>query len=535
MCYTITMPIVNKKVHNYKDIKENIIRGIDLITLPIASTLSPKGSNIIYEDEMGGLNWTNDGATIAKNLSVVEPIENAIIEIIKGASLKTNLEAGDGTSSTVLMSSILTKEGLKLIDNGYNQMDIRDAINDFTIKMKSVLKPMSKEIKNDKDIELIAKISANNDSVIAKDLVKIIKCAGEDGQIFIDEGYVEDTQIIEDLGFVIRTGIFAPELTDKTLRANMVDVPILITDKRIYYKSEAETILKTVLDAGYNEVVIVAQDFIGEALPFFIANHQNNKVRCILIAEKKLEILEDLAIYLNTEVISDKKGSIVDKITINDFALTKRCFSDRFKTVISRDKKEKNPTLEKRINTLKNEMKSVGNKNDPEYTRLKQRVSSLTNGMVTIKVGGRTRIEMIERIYRYEDAVNATRAALKEGYLPGGGIAVIEAFNKIKIENPDFHKMFRSAIEGNLRQIVLNCGGNPDSILEKVQLAGSGFGYNAVNGKIEDMVKSGIIEPYLVTSQVITNAASIANVILTSRFLFVNDVENYKDNKESNN
>lgn len=528
------MQIVNKKIFRYSNIVPKIINAVDTITDPIASTLSPKGNNVIYEDEVGGLNTTNDGATICKNLSVSDSIENAIIEIIKGASLKTNLEAGDGTSSTVLMSSIFIKEGLKLIENGHNQMDVRDNINSFVEQMTGELSKVKNNVKGDKELEFIAKISSNNDDIIAKDILKIIKCAGEDGQVFLDEGYTENTQIIEDLGFIIKSGIFTPELVNKSNNSNMLDVPVLITDKRIYYKAEAEKILQTIINSGYNEVVIVASDFIGEALPFFIANHINGKIRVILVAEKKQEILEDLAIYLGGDVVSDKKGSLVDNITIDNFIMAKRCFSDRFKTIISRDKKEKNKPLENRISMLKKEMKDLGNKNDPEYSRLKQRVSSLTNGLVTVKVGGRTRIEMIERIYRYEDAVNAARAALREGYLPGGGIAVLEAYRNIeKNINSDFKLMFKKASEVNIRQIAINCGKNPDSILEKIIESGSGNGYNAAKDKIENMIKAGVIEPYLVTSQVLNNAASIANVILTSRFLIVNDLEDYKNNKEN--
>lgn len=518
--------MANKQIHKYSDIKDKILHAVDTITDPIAQTLSPRGGNVIFEDEQGTQFSTNDGVTIAKSISVKDEVENAIIEIIKGGSLKTNLEVGDGTSSTILASSVLIKEGLKLVEAGYNQMEVKDKLLDFAKNIKAELNKKVVKIKDDKDLKFIAKISANNDESIANDVVKIMKVVGLDGQVMIDRGYSTETEIIEDTGFILRTGVFSPELTNKQFQANMLDVPVLITDKRLYYKSEAETILKTVLSAGYNEVVIIAQDFIGEALPFFIANHQNNKVRVILVAEKKPEILEDLAIYLGGDVVSDKKGSLVDNITIENFMMAKRVYSDPNKSIISRDKNESKKEIDSRVKALRGEMKKIGNKNDPAYTRLEHRISSLTNGMVTIKVGGSTHLEVIEKIYRYEDAVNAARAAIREGYLPGAGIAVLEAYQNIEDKIPqDFRRMFRLVAEANVRQIAINCGKNPDSIVEKILNTEEGIGYNAVTDKFENIIKSGIIEPFLVTTQVIANAVSIANIIITSRYLIVNDLD----------
>lgn len=524
---------MNKKIFKTNEIREKILRAIDTIAEPIIQTISPKGGNCVIENENGDQFYSNDGVTVAKSISVKDEVENAIIEIIKGGALKTNMEVGDGTSSTVLVSSILIKEGLRLIDAGHNQMEVRDELVKFAKDIKAELSKKVIKIKDDKDIKFIAKISANNDEDIANNLVKIMKVVGLDGQVMIDKGYTTETEIIEDTGFILKSGVFDPELVNKQFQTNMLDVPVLITDKRLYYKSEAETILKTVLEAGYNEVVIIAQDFIGESLPFFVANHKNNKVRVILIAEKKPEILEDLAIYLGGEVISDKKGTLVDNISIENFMMAKRVFSDPHKSIISRDKNEINKEVDKRIKSLKAELKKIGNKNSPEYGKIEGRISSLTNGMVTIKVGGTTPLETIERIYRYEDAVNATRAAMKEGYLPGAGVAMFGAFNKIKSKiNNEYYKIFEKVAEANIRQIAINCNKNPDSIIEQINKLGEGFGYNANSGKIEDVVKSGIIEPFLVTSQVIANATSIANVILTSRYLIVNSLEDLIDNNK---
>ena len=525
---------MNKRVLKYEDIKDKIYEAVDIITEPIASTLSPKGSNVIYEDNNGNQFYTNDGKTIAMNIQVKDDVHNAIIEIIKGGSLKTNMEVGDGTSSTVVASSILIKEGLRLVENGYNQMDVRDELIKFAETMKVELTKKAIKVKDDKDIKFISKISAGNDEDIANDVVKIMKVVGLDGQVMLDKGYGEKTEIIEDTGFVLHSGLFSQELANKQFQSGMVEVPVLITDKRIYYKPEAETILKTVLDSGYNEVVIIAQDFIGEALPYFVTNHKNNKVRVILISEKRLEVLEDLAIYLGGEVISDKKGSLVDDITIDSFIMAKRVFADPVKAIISRDKEEKNKELPVRIKALRQQMEKNGNKNDPEYIKYQNRISSLTNGMVTVKVGGITPIETIERLYRYEDAINAVRAGMKEGYLPGAGIAIYESYLNIEKSIPnDFKRMFKALAEANIRQIAINCGRTPEVVIEKLNELEDGIGYNAVNGKYENMIKAGVIEPLLVATNVIANAVSIANVIVTSKYLIVNDLEDYKESNKN--
>lgn len=517
-----------KKIVKTEDVLEKIYNAIDAVNNPVRQTLSPKGGNVIYEDDMGNQHFTNDGVTILNSINVKDPIENAIVEILKGGSRKTNIEAGDGTSSTLLASSVLIKEGLRLIEQGHNQMEVRDNLNKFALDMRKELNKMVTKVKNDSDIKFIAKISANNDDEIASNVVKIIKIVGEDGQVILDRSYGAETEIIEDAGFVIKSGVFLEELADKKLHSQMLDVPVFITDKRLYYKSEAETILQTVLNSGYNEVVIVASDFIGEALPYFIANHVNNKVRVMLVTEKKYEILKDLATYIGGEVVSDKKGMLAENVTIDNFAFSDKVFSDQYKTIIGRDKKEENKELDKRVKVLKREMKKIANKESAEYKIFEQRISSLTTGMVTIKVAAPTQEEIFEKLHRYEDSVNAARGALKEGYLPGAGVSMFRAFKKVKV-HPDYNRMFTKLVEANIRQIAENCKRNPDMIIDEVGKANINFGYNANTDKVEDVLKAGIIEPFIVTKQVIANAVSIANIIITSRYIIVNDLEELKD------
>lgn len=523
----------NKKIYKFNEIKDKIFEAVDIISNPIKQTMGPLGGNVLYEDDNGNQFVSNDGVTIAKNIIVENDVQNAIIETIKHSALKTNSEAGDGTSSTILLSSILIKEGLKLVEDGYNQMDVKMNLEKFSSDIKRVLVKNKIDVKNDDELFNIAKISANNDNEIASDVVKIIKVVGTDGQVIIDRGFSQTTEIIEDMGFVVRSGLLSEELGNRMMHSNSFDVPVLITDKRLYYKGEAETILKTVIENGYKDVVIVASDFIGEALPYFIANHRPGVLNIILVKETNMSILEDISVYLGGDVISDKKGSIVNNISIGDFCIAKRVFQDSIKTVISRNQDDGSGDINKRVKRLKSEMKKIGNKNDPEYKKIESRVSSLTNGMVTIKVGGNTMIEIMEKIFRYEDAINAVRAAIKDGYLPGGGIALYHAFNKIKVE-PEYRKMLRSVTEANIRQVSENAGKTPEIILNEINALSEEFsseliGFNARSGKFENMIDCGVIEPLLVATQSLENAVSIANAIITSRYFVVIDRESLKN------
>lgn len=525
---------MNKQVFEFQEIKDRVFSGLDKLTQPVASTLSPKGSTVVYEDKVGNQFYTKDGFTIAKNIFLSDEVENATVEIVKGSSFKTNQEAGDGTSTTILLSNIFVREGSKLIDDNVNRVEIVKEFNRFTDEVVKNLSKQKKEAKTDKELLNIAKISAANDGQVAKDVLQIVKTAGIDGQVIIDRGFAPGTEIIEDSGFVLDAGMFAQELTNSPngAFADYKDVPVLVTDKRLYYQQEAETILGTCIDAGYDSIVIVAQDFIGEALPFFIANHKHGKIKVLLVKDSRVtntknETLEDLSVYLGGEVISEKSGSIVDNLKIENFSIAKRVFSDGTKTVIARDKNEPNPELLLRIEGLKKELKKNGDKESPDYKEVQRRISTLTNGMVTIKVGGRTGVEVIEILHRYEDAINATRAAMKDGYLIGGGLALHNAVKGVSCDSR-FASVFKAISEINIRTIAENSGKDPRTVLERIEelsVDNPNMGFNALTGEYEDLLEAGVIDPYKVTEMAIQNAVSIANVIIGSKYFIINELE----------
>jgi len=529
----------NKTTYKLTDIRGSIISGVDKTTDPIRQTLSPKGLNVIFQDNNGMIQISNDGATIIKNLKFSDPIENAVLDIIRHSSLQTNSQAGDGTSSTVVLSSVLTKEGIRLVYQDMNGREVERAYNDFADKMVAALRKNALPVKNDDDIFYIANVSSSGDKEIAENVVKTIKTAGADGMIFIEPANSQDSEIIEDTGFNMDAGMFAPELQNnpRSFTATYMDVPVLITDKRLYYKQEAETILSTVLNNGYKEVVIVAKDFIGDAPNFFIANHVKGTVKVLLVkvpdGTDVAARLEDLAIYLGGRVVSEKVGSIVDNLKITDFVMAKKAFSDGKKTLISRDKNEENKALDVRVAAIRKEAKKFGkDESNSELKALKSRIASLTNGIVTIRVGGATPIEVNEKIFRYEDAVNATREAMKDGYLVGGGIGLLNAYKDCNFKG-DMAKVYRKVAEVLVRQIAENCGLNGDIVMDTIQQVDNPrFGFNAANGQFGDLLEAGVVDPLKVVEMVVRNSASVAGMIIGSGYLIVNEVEENDSSKK---
>ena len=526
---------MNKEVLQYKDIRGKITSGLNKLALPIIQTLTPMGKNVLYQDDNGNILSTNDGHTIAKFITLSDEVENAIVDVVKHSALKTNAIAGDGTTTSVLLSKTLIEEGFKLIDSGWNQMELKRALEDVSDLLMKQLEAQRTEIKTDEDLEYIARVSANNDSLIAKNVVKAVKSSGEDGVVFLEMNQKNEVEIIREDGFLLEQGMFSPHFANQKGRFTAVyeDVPVFITDKRLYHEEEASAILGGASKLGYNKVVIIARDFIGQVPNFFATNHNNLQVNMSILPIKDTDIkdnntdtIEDIATYLGGQIKYEKDGSFVNKIEDEDFVVTNRVFSDRKKSILISTKKL-NPDLMLRVESLKKAKKEVEGK--PEEKELEKRIACLTNGLTTIKVGGRTLPEVTEKIYRYEDAINATRNAIKSGYVVGGGLTLWNAFNNIILHHDfpiDFQNLIRKYCQAPLRQIAENCGEHFPTLIKKV---GKTKGYNALTGKYENLLKTGIIEPYTVIENAVQNSISVAQIILSSDYLVVNEPE--KDNE----
>jgi len=514
-----------REIYKLEDVEKDILTAISAITDPVVQTLSPRGGNVMYNDG-GQITVSNDGISIAKEVLPENELQRAIVRTIRESALRTNFEAGDGTTTSILLSSILLREGLKLRRDGKNPMELVRIFREAGEKLVTRIKEMAKVAEDDKEILNIARISANNDDVIAQKTLQTIKVAGLDGMVFLEPNNKKEDEIIEDIGFIIKQGMFRPELKNgQGFTANYAKIPVFITDKRLYHKEEAESILRAVFDGGYNEVVIVARDFIGESVNYFLANHAGGKFKILLIKEPNAtdtnyERLEDLSDYLDCKVITDKSGSIVGKLTINDFSIADKVFADGQKTIIFKEKNTANPRLSMKLSALKTEQKK-----DKENEVIKERIASLTNGMVTIKVGASTGIELRERIFRFEDAINASRAAMRHGYLSGGGVALLNAYHAEDFPE-EYRTMFKKFCEASVRQIAKNCGKDSDYVIETIMglqedLEDKSIGYDAMSGDFVSMEKSGIIDPYQVLQMSIENSVSAACNILSVNYFII--------------
>jgi len=516
---------MDKIVYKRNEVRDKILSGLDFLVKPVVSTLSPRGTNVVVETERGDHFLTNDGAVIARSISSKDSVENAVIEIVKEASLRTNAEAGDGTTTTVLLSSVLIKESLRMIEDGASWIDIRRALDNFADKLVTKLEKTKISAKNGVGLIDIATTSANNDKEIGKYVMDAMNVAKEEGLVFIKPSSKPNvTEVVKDLGFMIRGGIQYQELMDNSAgKVVLKDTVVLLTDKTIYYPEEAQAILKVAIKSGNKSIVIVAKDFMGEALNTLIANHVKGLVSVMLVKYPDENVLYDLATYIGSKVFTDKTGSIVAKLTTNDLTGVNQVFSDKMKTLFT-PKVAITKGLLQLIKRVKNELEK--DKNNDE---LKSRLSSLTTGVVTINVGGNTPIEINEKIYRYEDAINATRVAMKDGYLPGGGTAILKAFNE-KDYPTEFVSMFKHYTEAVLRQIAENCGKHVDSVVEQVKTLSKGNGYNAMTDKYENLIMAGIVDPFTAVKLAIMNSVAVTNIIISINYYITNDKDETEDN-----
>ena len=515
---------MDKIILSSKEINDKVIKAIDIIADPVVSSLCPKGSNVLFETDQGDHLLTNDGITIARGISSDDPLENAIIEVIKSASLRTNNEAGDGTTTSILLSRILAKEGLRLTGEGQSWIEVRDMFNKMGENIQKRISKKKIDIKTDEDLRNIAKISSNNDDIIAQDILSVVKTAKEDGMVFLEPSPTAKTEIIKDLGYMIRNGIPHKELAPEgKFNVTYKDTPILITDKSIYYEEEAESILNVAIEAGHKSIIIIAKDVIGNAVNTFIANHQQGVINVLFIKGGGDAFpLQDLATYLGGKVISEKSGNLVNDLKPEDFIIANQVFSDPVKTLIT-PRQTASKELKDLIKSIKTELKK-----DPDNESLKQRVSSLTTGVVTVKIGGNTPVEVRERIFRYEDALNATRSAMRHGYLVGGGLSLLNAFNSKDYDTQTL-PIAKKYCEAVIRQIADNCGKHQDTIIGNVK---SNYGYNALTDKYEDLLKAGVIDPYQVIRLAIDNSISVANTLISTGYYNLINRESYEQERE---
>jgi len=502
--------------------KDKIVKAINKINDPIRRTLSPRGSNVLLNRLDGTVRVTNDGDTIRQIIRSDDEFEQSIIRLIKDSADRTHQEVGDARSSTIALTSMLSKEALKLIEEGYNHRDIEKNFKLFRDKYVKEIQKL--KTPSDKDnLFHVAKISANNDEEVAHNTMEALDVVGEHGLVFFDMNKEGNETIVEkELGFNIKGGLLYKELLlDANIFSVVYDkVPVLITDKRLYYRDEAESILAVIKQAGYNAVVIVAREFIkgSEAVNSLVENHVAGNVRVCMITDSNVtdtenETLYDLASYIDGKVITERAGDIVNDIKIEDFTIVKRVFQDPVKALIVPTKGGKD--LDKRIKAL-NQL----HKKERGNSVIERRLASLTTGNVNIFVGGSTVHEVEEKTDRYKDALNSTRKAMTDGFVVGGGVTLLKAF-KPSLTVTEYENVFRRYSETIIRQIAENCNKHEDTVVNTVRdNKDKYFGYNALTDRYEDLLQAGVLEPLKALEMVVENSISTA-ITLSSIATFI--------------
>ncbi|MDD3434653.1 MAG: 60 kDa chaperonin [Parcubacteria group bacterium ADurb.Bin305] len=521
--------------------RQSIKKGIDKIASAVRVTLGPKGSNVILDKGFGSPVITNDGVTIAKEIELENKIENLGAELMKQASEKTNDVAGDGTTTAILLAASIINNGLKYLAAGANPLSLKKGVSKATEVVVNQLKQIAHKVETHEDIVNVATISSG-EAEIGNMIAEIIDEVGKDGVITVEEsktlGLSKD--IVKGLQFD-RGYISAYMVTNPEKMEAVLDNPyILITDSKISSISEIVPLLDKILQSGKKDILIIADDVSGEALATLVLNKLRGIVNVVAIkapgfGDNRKELLGDIAIVTGGKVISEELGLKLDKAELSDLGQARRVTVDKEKTTLVEGAGKKED-IEKRIKQIKKELEITDSDFDKE--KLQERLAKLSGGVAVIKVGAPTEVEQKEKQDRVDDAVRATKAALEEGVVCGGGVALLraqKALDNLKVANEDEKmgvEIIKRALEDPLRQIAINAGVDGNVVLEEVKKRGDNEGFNALTGEFVDMFKAGIIDPAKVTRSALENASSVSGMILTTRAI-VYEIPEKKEAKMS--
>ena len=513
-------------------------RGVDKIANTVKVTLGPRGRNVVLDKKYGSPTIINDGVTIAKEIELEDPFENMGAQLVKEVASKTSDVAGDGTTTATVLAQAIYTEGIKNITAGSNPMPVKRGIEMAVAAVVEELKKISKPIKGKNEIAQVATISANNDKEIGMIIADAMDKVGKDGVITVEEAKgIETTKDIVE-GMQFDQGYISPYFAtnmDKMI-ADIVDPFILIYDKKITNMKDLLPVLEKVVQQG-KPIVIIAEDIEGEALATLVVNKIRGTITCAAVkapgfGDRRKAMLEDIAILTGGKVISEELGLKLEKATIADLGRAKRMTIDKENTTIvdgAGDKK----LIDSRIAQIKAQIEET--KSDYDKEKLQERLAKLSGGVAVINVGAATETEMKEKKARVEDALHATRAAVEEGIVPGGGVALLRAAEVLdNLKNDDDEekvgiRIIRRALEHPIRQIAFNAGVDGSIVIDKIRKeTDKNMGYDAEDGNYKDMVKAGIIDPTKVTRSALQNAASIASLLLTTETLVTDIPEKEK-------
>ena len=515
-----------------EDARKALEVGVDTLADAVKITLGPKGRNVVLDRGFGAPMITNDGVTIAKEIELKDPIENLGAQIVKEVATKSNDVAGDGTTTATVLAQALIKEGLKMVASGANPVFIRRGMELASKKVIEELTKRAKKVESNEEIAQVGAISAG-DVEIGQLIAQAMEKVGESGVITVEEARSLDTTLEVVEGMQFDNGYLSPYMVSDSERMVVeMDNPfVLITDKKIANMKELLPILEKTVELG-RPMLIIAEDVEGEALATLVVNKLRGTlniaaVKAPAFGDRRKAMLQDIAILTGGEVISEEKGIKLETADINFLGQAKKVRITKDNTVIVDGLGEKD-AIQARIGQIKNSIAETTSDYDRE--KLQERLAKLAGGVAVIKVGAATETEMKERKLRIEDALNATKAAVEEGIVPGGGtilIQIAKAIEDFKLEGEEGLgvEIVKKALSAPLRQIVINAGIDAGVVIEKVKNSENGIGFDAAKEEYVDMVKAGIIDPAKVTRSAIQNAVSVSSVLLTTEVAVGNEKE----------
>ena len=524
-----------KDIYFDVEARDTLKKGVDALANAVKVTLGPKGRNVVIGKKFGAPQVTKDGVSVAKEIELKDPIENMGAQMVKEVASKTADIAGDGTTTATVLAQAIIGAGLKNVAAGANPMDLKRGIDKAVNEVVKNLKKLSKEVGKDNDkIKQIATISANNDETIGALIAEAMKVVGNDGVITVEEAKGTETEVRTVEGMQFDRGYLSPYFVTNTEKmiTDMEKPMILIYEKKISNMKELLPILEPVVQAGRG-LLIIAEDVDGEALATLVVNRLRGSLKIAAVkapgfGDRRKAMLEDIAILTGGQVISEERGFTLENATLDMLGTAEKVEIDKDNTTIVNGAGKK-ADITARVNQIKAQIESTTSDYDRE--KLQERLAQLAGGVAVLYVGAPTEVEMKEKKDRVDDALAATRAAVEEGIVPGGGVALIrsiETLDKLKGDNEDELtgiQIVKRAAEEPLRQIIANAGGEGAVIVQKVREGKDDFGYNARTETFEKLYKAGVIDPTKVTRIAVENAASIASMLLTTECVIADQPE----------
>ena len=514
-----------KDVKFSHDCRQRMVAGVDILADAVKVTLGPKGKNVVLEKSFGAPTVTKDGVSVAKEVELKDKFENMGAQMLKEVASQTSDVAGDGTTTATVLAQGIIREGMKAVASGMNPMDLKRGIDMAAVKAVEVLQGMSKPCSDGKSIAQVGSISANSDSSIGKIIAEAMEKVGKEGVITVEDGTGLENELDVVEGMQFDRGYLSPYFINNqdSMSAELESPYILLHDKKISNIRDLLPLLEAVAKSG-KPLLIIAEDVEGEALATLVVNTIRGIVKVAAVkapgfGDRRKAMLEDIAILTGGTVISEEVGLSLEKCALDDLGTTKRVAISKENTTIV-DGGGKADAIKGRIEQIRAQIEESTSDYDKE--KLQERMAKLAGGVGVIKVGAATEVEMKEKKARVEDALHATRAAVEEGVVPGGGTALIRAIEGIKSLKSDNHdqnvgiNILRRAMEDPFRQIVANTGEEGSVILSEVKGKDANYGYNAAVGEFGDMMDMGIIDPTKVTRAALQNACSVAGLMVTT-------------------